>query len=62
MELQQVESLVDGLREPEFADQQWDGTDPAASDAPGFGGGSVVLQRKTILVFPESFANLEDRT
>ena len=42
VELEQVESLVDGLGEAELADEQLDGADAAAGDGPGLGGGLVV--------------------
>ena len=37
VELEQVESLVDGLGQAEFADQELDGADAAAGDGPGPG-------------------------
>src|SRR5262249_58062060 len=40
--LEQVEVLVDGLRQPELAGERVDGSDAAAGDAPGPGGGLVV--------------------
>ena len=40
--LEQVESLVDGLGEPEFPDEEVDGADAAAGDGLGLGGGVVV--------------------
>ena len=42
VELEQVEPLVDGLGEPEFADQELDGADAAAGDGAGLGGDLVV--------------------
>jgi hypothetical protein len=42
VELQQVESLVDGLGQAELADQQMDGADAAAGDAAGLGGDVIV--------------------
>ena len=40
--LEQVESLVDGLGEPELPDEQLDGADATAGDGLGLGGGLVV--------------------
>src|SRR5512135_3185072 len=42
MELEQVESPVDGLGQAEFVHEQLDGTDAAAGDGPGLGGGIVM--------------------
>ncbi len=42
MEPEQAEPLVDGLVQPELADQQMDGADAAAGDCPGLGGDIVV--------------------
>jgi hypothetical protein len=40
--LEQMESFVDGLGQPELPHEELDGTDAAAGDAPGLGGGLVV--------------------
>ena len=42
VELEQVESLVDGLGQAELPDQELDGADAAAGDGPGLGGDLVV--------------------
>jgi hypothetical protein len=39
---EQVESFVDGLGQPELADEELDGTDAAAGDGPGLGGDFIV--------------------
>lgn len=40
--LEQVESLVDGLGQPEFPHEEWNGADAPAGDSLGLGGGVVV--------------------
>src|SRR3954451_6716025 len=42
VELEQVESFVDGLGQSEFPHQELNGTDPAAGDGPGLIGDLVV--------------------